>query len=259
MPEDTISTVPLDTTVAIIVPLYGLVEGEPVIGLNAELLQASLSRMTSSRNKTYTFFVGEGEAIAPGVIEVVTGKLQSKSAVAVNVPVGATYGQYVNAGIQEALATTQAKFFIVASPTQMLGLSTVDALIEGLNKGNIGVLSAFDLRKKFPALGYNDPIAPTQLDGYQFNPPRSYSGVNINLFGIPRPLAEIRKFDEKYRSVELLQQDTFYTSRTTTNIQVHQAIPTYSFELDWSAVEPKEAIQADADYFKSKWGFMPQI
>ena len=256
---DFISTIPPDETVSVIVPLHGLTQEQAVGGLNVQTLTATLSRLSSAKNKIYLFFVGEGENLASGVIEAISGYLTAHNAVAVNVPTGSTLGYYINVGVKEAIAQTKSKFFVVVTPYQMLGEHSIDILLEGLNKGNIGVLSGFDLAKKCSAIGYNEPITAEQFDAFQFNPARSFNGININFFGLSRPMAELLSIDETYKTNELLQQDAFYGLRGRVTMAIHQGIPTYSFTLDWSGVETPEVIGADSAYFLKKWGFSPTL
>jgi hypothetical protein len=247
---DIFATIPPEETAAIIVPMYEMTKDNLIPAVNYQMLEVALLRLRSYFHKTFKIFVGEKARTTDEALGVVQGYLAAKNALLVDTDDYATLGMYLQDGLDAAMNSTTSKYFIFATPWQMVGNSSVDVLLERSNKVDVGIVSGFDVRSA--------GVAPADFDEYKFNPPREFRALDLNFWCITRTVADSLKFDPKYQTQKLLERDIFQLmhSRGYNVIQSQQA-PMYTFAVDWSVTEGDVETAEDKEYFKSKWGFIP--
>jgi len=247
---DIFATIPPEETVAIIIPMYEMTKDGLVPAVNYQMLEVALLRLRSYFHKTFKIFVGEKTRTTDEALGVVQGHLAAKNALLVDTDEFATLGMYIQDGLEAAKQHTTSKYFIVATPWQMVGNASVDVLLERSNKVDVGIVSGFDVRSA--------GVAPADFDTYKFNPPREFRALDINFWCITRAVADSLVIDPKYQTQEILQRDIFQLmhARGYNVIQSQQA-PIYTFAIDWTPAEGEKELAEDKEYFKSKWGFIP--
>lgn len=247
---DIFATIPAEETVAIIIPLYEMVKDGLIPAINYQMLEVSLLRLRSYFHKTFKIFVGEKTRTTDEALSIVQGHLAAKNALLVDTDEFATFGMYLQDGLDAAKQHTTSKYFIIATPWQMVGNDSLDVILERVNKIDVGVVSGFDVR----GVG----VEPGDFDAYKFNPPREFTSLDLNFWGITRAVAEGLQFDLKYQTRQMLERDMFQTlhSRGYNAITSQQA-PIYTFNIDWTPLEGDKEKTEDLEHFKSKWGFIP--
>lgn len=254
---DIFATIPKEETATIIVPLYEMTKDSLVPVITHEMLQVALLRLRSFFHKSYLVFVGESGRTTNEALAVVQGHLAAHNAVYTEIEQFSSFGMYLQAGLKAGLEQTESKYFIFATPWQMVGSSSVDVLLERINRIDIAMCSGFDTRLPVPSIGY-EGVSPADFDSVKFNPPREFLGIDVNFFGMTKTIADTLQFDPTYSTRSMLQQDLFQVLKSRQSYAaITQQVPIYTFDIDWSPIEDEQAISADKEYFKSKWGFLP--
>jgi hypothetical protein len=257
-PDDLISTVSPDETIAVVIPLYGFWKDIENGQLNTEVLKYSLDRIKSFFNKVYFLFPAEQQRLDPMVKNYLIGKQMAGNAVAVVVEPHSTYAEYLNEGISFALEETDCKYVLVVSPWIAIKEGALDRMVNLLNRPDVATCSGTDLR-----LGGVDD---SELDTFTYNPPNDLVGVDINFFGMSRPVAEIMRnadgetFNTEYKTTHFLARDIFEAlkQRGCPSLQTQQ-ITFYSFPVDWSEIEDPADFAEDKETFLHTWNFDPGI
>ena len=243
-----VSTVPKDQTIAVILPLYGFFRDLTSPELNLEVLKSVLSRLRSYNNKVYFLFPSEPPRLPDDIKNYLLGQQLGGNAVGVEVDPFSTYSDYVNEGISFALEETDSRFLIVVNPWVAIRPGSIDTMVSLLNRPDVAVCSGTDLRKM--------NISDQEADTYVFNPPRDFTGLDINFFGLTRPVAESVKIDTQYKTVSFLSRDLYENlSRMGFPSMLTQHIPFYSFPVTWKDLEDPGDFQEDHDLFLQKWRF----
>lgn len=236
------------STVAVIVPLYGYWNDVKTEQLDKTTLQLTLDRLTSDIHQLYILFVGDEKRIPNSVANIIISKAQGGNAIGIPIDSSATYVQYVAEGIRVAINETNARFFIVINPWIVLQQHSIDNLIERINIGdNAKVICGYDLRPVIDA---------KQFDSYDNPAPKEIQDVNFDFFGLERFTAEIATLDPNYQTRWYLEKDFWQTLFSKGyDIIVSQRIPFYSFDVDWTELEPNYNKKVDKEYFINKWHF----
>lgn len=252
VPENLVTNVPPDDTIAIIIPLFGYWNDLGISELNLDVLKYTLARLNSYFNKVYFIFPCEPGRMEADIKNYLAVKQLGGNSTGVQVEQYATYSEYVNEGIAFALEETDAKFFVIANPWIALRNGAIDTLVDLLNRPDVAVCSGYDLRK--------DEISDAEIDTHEFNPPKEFTALDINLFGMSRAIAEAMKLDSSYKTTSFLSRD-FFEELTSKRYPVlmTQNVVFYSFPVTWADIEDPGDFLEDRQKFLDKWKFDPGI
>jgi hypothetical protein len=252
---DIFATIPKEQTVTIIVPLYEMVKDGPITVINYQMLEVALLRLRSYFHKSYLVFIGEINRTSNDTLAVVQGHIAAHNTLYSEVEPFSSLGMYLQQGIDVGRTQTDSQYFIFATPWQMIGNHSIDVLLERINRPDVAICSGFDTRLPAVHIGFNG-ISPAEFDNVIFNPAREMLGININLFGMTKAIADTIQFDPNYQTRQMLEHDLFQLMKSrSSNVIISQQVPIYTFKFDWSAIEGQDAIAADNTYFQQKWGF----
>jgi hypothetical protein len=247
---DIFATIPKEDSVAFVLPLYGFTKDSLVKGLSAESLQVALFRLRSFFHKAYYIFVAEKDRIDERTLNILIGMQVAGNVKGIEVESKSTFGMYLEEGMRYALDNTSSKYIVCASPWIMIGKDSVDVLLERVNRIDVAVCSAFDVKK--------ENVQPADFDSHKFVPVQEFINFDLNLFGFTKQIGDTITFDPRYKTKEMLQQDIFQVLHSRNqNVITSQGVPVYSFDVDWSLIEGKDELDSDREYFKNKWGFYP--
>lgn len=237
--------------VAVIVPLYGYHKDSEVEQLSSQSLQVALARLKSSKHHLYFIFVAEPERLVPGLQDIILGKTMGGNTMGVSVTPFSSYAEYVSAGVDRALTETDAQFVMVYNPWIMIKETGVDDLIDRANKGDIGIVSGFEV---------NRSVNPADFDSFAFNLPKEHRDLNMNFLAMSRPIAEMIEWDENYKTHFYVSLDIAQRIHNKGfEVITSQFIPIFSFDVDWKLIENPEDYEADKTYFIKNWKFDPGI
>ena len=255
---DWMKTIPSEQKIGIVVPLYGYWSDLSSDQLDWETLSAFLANLNSKNLKCYTVFTSEIARASRNVQNVLLGRSKGGGMEVVDMDRYSTYGDYVHDGIEYLLENTDCQFIVVANPWVMLRKNSVDQLAEKLNMSSSNLVCGVDLRTL--KWGTMDGIPADQFDSFNFNPPMDAENKEFNpdFWGMTRQVAQILKIDTDYKTV-FYQSPDIWGSLFTMGLGViaSQFLPYWSFDIDWKAIESKEAFEDDKKKFTEKWRFVP--
>lgn len=246
------SSIPDESKVAVIIPLYGFWKDVEIDQLTAQVLQIALSRITSQKHQLYLLFVGEPERFSKDVDNIITGRQAAGNVTGVFVKEGTSYSTYLYEGLDHARESTDATFFIVFNPWIMIKEDGIDQLLERVNRSDVGMVSGYET---------NALIAAENFDEYNFgNTPKEERDLNINLMGMTRQFSEMLALDDKYKTHSFLARD-FAQSMYQKGFEVitSQFVPIFSFDIDWTLLEEEADFESDKAHFLNKWRYDPSI
>ena len=234
--------------VAVIVPLFGYDSGNKSSQLGKETLKATLDRIQTSVHQLYIIFVGDDARIPAPIANIIVGKAQAGNAKGVAVEGEKNYVNFVKTGIKFALEESDARFILVVNPWVVLQQNDIDVMVERINKGDSAkLISGYDLR---------GVVEPEVFDDYTNNVPKETRDITFNFFGMERFLLEMVELDGRFKTHTYVERDLWQQIFSKGfDVIVSERIPIYSFDLDWSELEPKELLEADRSLFIDKWHF----
>ena len=234
--------------VAVVIPLFGYWQDAPSEQLNEDTLKLTLDRVYSNVHQLYVIFVAEEKRLSHKVGNILAAKNKGGNAKGVAMKAGSTYGDYIRAGIATAIEDTKSQYIICINPWVMLQHNILDVLIDRLNRADDAkIVSGFDL---------NGLIDGTKFDGQIYNTPLEERGIDLNLFGMKRFIAEMIPIDPKYHTHSFIARDAWQTLFTKGFQSImSQKVPIFSFNIDWTEFETPEQFQSDKEYFESKWHY----
>ena len=236
---------------AVIIPLYGFWSDSPTEQMTPEVLQLAMSRLKTSKHQLYLIFVSEWLRTPPKIQAIVNGYMQAGNATHVEAKPFTTYSEYVFSGFQYALENTDARFLLNYNPWIMIKEDGLDQMIERINRGDVGIVSGYEMRSKIEAKDF---------DEYKFNLPKEERDLNLNFIGMTRQFSEIMTFDETYQTHYFLSRDWWQTMYSRGfEVIASQFIPIFSFDVDWTLIEDIDWYEADKKHFIEKWKFDPSI
>lgn len=255
-----IGTIPSETKIAVVLPMYGFWSDVEVQELTAQVLQTSLFRLKTEQNKLYFIFVAENSRTTQDIRNIVIGKKQGGNVLAIDIEPFSTYGQYLEEGLDIAKTETDAKFIVVVNPWTIVRNNSIDALIERINKSDVSVVSGFDLRTfQDTGRGLNG-VPASDLDTFGFNPPIELRDFECNFWGLTKQMAEILTIDPEYKTHYFLARDVWQTSfQRGLEVISSQFFPVYTLPVDWTTLETREDFEHDKKRFMEKWKFDPNI
>lgn len=240
-----------DSKVAVVIPLYGFWKDTPTEQLTPDVLQVSMSRLLTRKHKAYFIFVGEPERIDEKTWNHVIKHIQAGNTLGCEVEAFANYSKYVTAGINKAMTETDAEYIVMFNPWNILHEDSLDVLLERINRRDVGIASAYDVRGE---------VEPEFFDDYKISLPKEERDFNFNFWGFTRAVASEVRFDEGYKTHYFLPRDFWNEiGRKSNEVIVSQFIPIYSLDLDWTLLEDLADYEADKAYFTKKWGFAPEV
>lgn len=244
------------TKVAVIVPLYGYwkeIEKNP---LNLQTLRLSMDRIKSSAHQVYIFFVAESSRLPNDIQNYIV--VQSKAGGnmhGVEVPRNSSYADYIRAGFEAAQDTTDAAYLISFNPWNIIQRIGIDVMVDRLNYGDEAkLISGFDIRPEITA----ETFDPIQFEGMSFNIPIEKFRVDSNFMGITRQFLEMIAMDEHIKTAKYMEMDIFQSLYANGFRAIaSQQIPMFVFDVNIELLENPADLEADKQYFISKWGFSP--
>lgn len=263
MPETQVKTqtdwtelIPKEETAAIIVPLFGYFKDSPVQQFTVKSLQYSLSRVHTSNLKSYIIFVAESDRIPLEIQQFLVTNYSAGNIKGAHVDRDSSYIEYIEEGIDVALNETDAKFIVVVNPWISIREGEIDNMLERLNKGDVSIVSGFDLKtyKNNGTVG----IPAEEFDTFVFNPPQASPGFNWNFWAMMRQTAQMITLDIDYKTHYFFERDMIQQFGQKGFIfEQNQNFPIYSFDVDWKLVEPEAEFFEDGQRFLDKWHFSP--
>jgi hypothetical protein len=255
-----LNTIPVETKVAIVVPLYGYFADARVVQFDAESLKEFMDRIRTSQIKSYVILVAESDRLPKEVKQYLNVHFASANVKGVTAENGATYLEYLEEGIDSALNDTDAQFIVVANPWIRLREGVLDNLCQELNGQRADVICGFDLRTY--NYGGQVGIPYEQFDSFQFNPARVEWNFEWNLWGCRKQVAQQLDIDIDYKTHYFVNREFWQRLSGPSRgfvVASDQNYPFYSFNVDWTLIETKEEFEADKARFLTKWGFTPEI
>ena len=247
------------STVAIIIPLFGYWNDVPDNPVNGEVLAAVMSRIfpkkgPASIHHLILVFVAHPQSIPHdpkdknSVGNILLSYAAGGNVLNVSVERDATYGDYIREGMDAAVNTTNASFFIVFNPWVLIQQGAIDVLIDRANFGdNAKIISGFDVRSV---------ISPEAFDVYKTSMPTEEWDLSLNFLGMPRFVAEMLKLDPEFKTHKFLERDIWQRMFSTGfDVITSQRLPIFPFDFPWTNYETKEQFDADRQHFIKKWGF----
>ena len=236
--------------VAVIVPMFGYWNDVKDCYLDADIISATLNRVSSHAHSLYAIVVAEPERIPQDVAQEITKKNIGGNVKGVRMPVGSTYGEYVCKGMEVAMEETDAAYFIVLNPWVIIQQNGIDTLVDRVNLDNYApVVCGYDLRGE---------LTPDQFVSYSANTPREKLMLNFNFIGLQRFVAEMAVLDHNFKTRVFLERDFFQTINSKGYHAISsERVPIFSFDVPWDEYVPREWYEEDKAYFEKKWGFAP--
>ncbi len=242
--------------VAVVVPLYGYwkdIEDNP---LNLETLRMSVDRLKSSLHSLYIIFVAETSKIPKDIQNyIITEHKTAGNFLGVEVVKGASYAEYVRKGLEVAEDTTEASYFIVFNPWNLIQKIGIDMLVDRLNYGDEAkIVSGFNLRGEITSDNFN----PLEFERISYNIPEERYKVDSNFMGITRSFLETIPLDKNIKTAAYLEFDLFQNMKQKGFATVaSQRLPMFVFDVNISYLENPIDMEMDRDYFSKKWGYIP--
>ena len=246
------------TKVAVIVPLYGYWKNILDNPLNAETLKITADRIGTSNHQLYIFFVGVTKLISDEVAQYLMGKMHGGNCYGVEVEANATYADYVREGMRVAHDTPDidAAFFITLNPWTLIQYNGIDILVDRLNMGdNAKIISGFDLHETIT----NEDFDPQAFESFFVSAPREERDINNNLWGTTRYALEMIALDPNIKTSHYLKWDMAQQMyQKGYDVITSQRVPIFVFDIDLQDIEQQSDVEADKNYYISKWGFSPK-
>lgn len=245
------SSIPKESKVSVIIPLYGYWKGLPVEQLNEETLKASLYNLKSSSHKLYFIFVAETKRLSKGLMNVLAGVRQAGNFMGVDVGEGSSYNTYLWEGLTHAIENTDSQYFIVMNPWIMLQEDSIDQMLERVNRKDVALASGFDVKPE---------VSPENFLEFKYNLPKEMRELSLDFLGMTRAIAESLQIDSGFKTHFFLAAD-FWRMMYAKGYEVvtSQFLPIYSFDIDWSLIEKGEDFESDKNHFLTKWKFDPNV
>lgn len=234
--------------VAVVIPLFGYWEDAPSEQLNEDTLKLTLDRIYSNVHHLYIIFVAEEKRLSLKVGNILAAKNKGGNAKGVSMKRGATYADYLRAGISAALEDTKSQYVICVNPWVMLQHNALDVLVDRTNRSDDAkIVSGFDV---------NGVIEGSKFDNHIYNLPVEERGIDTNCFGMKRFIAEMLPVDTVYKTHSFVGRD-IWQSLFIKGFQsvMSQKIPMFSFDVDWTEFETKEQFEIDKKHFEGKWRY----
>ena len=242
--------------VAVIVPLYGYWKDIQDNPLNAQTLQLSIDRITSSIHQIYIFFVAEPERTARDIKNLLVVKERAGNCSFISVETGASYGDYIRKGVEVAQETDSA-YFIVLNPWNLIQRIGIDVMVDRINYADEAVLiSGFDLRPEIKT----EEFDPEVFESKHYNIPEEKQRVDSNFMGIARYGLELSPLDPNIKTAHYLECDMWQSLYSKNyNAVASQRLPMFVFDVNINELENPADLESDKQYFISKWGFIPEV
>ena len=243
--------------VAIIVPLYGYWSDVKDNPLNLQTLQLSIERLTSSAHSTYIILVAESPRLPKNIQNyIVVHSKAGGNFSGVDVPAGSSYADYVRAGFDAAQNTTESAYFVLFNPWNLIQRISVDMMVDRLNYGDEAkIVSGYNIR---PEIG-TDKFDPIEFERLSFNIPIEKHKVDSNFLGMTRFALEIIPLDTNIKTAKYLEYDMFQSMHAKGFVAIaSQRVPMFVFDVNIGDFEDPVDLEADKEYFISKWGFIPE-
>jgi hypothetical protein len=249
-PADVMDQVPVIPKNVVIIPLYGYWADLPVEQLNYQTLQKFLEGFRFADKYVKYIFVGEKERLPKDIMNLFITRFVDGATTFVNVPSFSVYAEYLQAGLKQALDDPSDEIMIFANPWIYLAPDTANQLADRINRSDYGMICGWDKKE--------DGLTPEAF--LQQSPLNSVDriGVSRDLFGFERIVGGTISFDENYKTPYYVLADFWGQLHTKGQESLRVGnLAYYSFDVDFSLIEPEENFEEDKSYFVKKWGFIP--
>jgi|ERR1035437_616120 hypothetical protein len=246
---DSFMSVTAQSKVAIIVPLFGYWKDMASQQLDKNTLKLVLDRIYSSAHQAYVIFVAD-KRVPDEVANLLVIRAQGLNTQGVMVDVGASYGDYIRAGMKLALEK-DAQYIVNINPWILLQHNAIDILVDRVNRNDAKIVSGYDLRGS---------IEPVDFVTTSFQIPKEERDLSLDCCAMKRYAAELIGIDSHYKTHLFLARDMWQSMYTQGfDVITSQRVPIYSLDVDWSEMESEADFEADKAYFIGKWKFDPSI
>ena len=246
--QNVVQTIPSEELITFVVPLYGYTKERGLEVLSKELIGAFLYRLRSFLHNSQYVFVAEKNRVNEDILNLIANNIERNRIKIIETESYSYYSDYLKIGLEFASEELKTRYIICASPWIILGKDTVDVLLERINKTDVGVCSAYDVRK--------DGVNGNELDTHMYSPCFEYRAFDINLFALTKSVADQMIIDPNYKTKKCLESDIYQIMGTKNyNVISSQYAPFYSLDIDWSVLESRDEEKDDKMLFQSKWGY----
>lgn len=243
--------------VAVIVPLYGYWSDVKDNFLNLQTLKLTMDRINSSAHNVYIFFVGEAARVPKDIQNFIIAHQQGGNSASVAVPLNASYAEYIREGMNVAHDTTDSAYFISVNPWLIIQPNSIDVMVDRMNFGDDAkIISGYDLR----TLVDPEKFDPVEFDSFFYSAPKEERAMDCSFFGLARYALETSPIDINIRTSHYLERDMWQCMYAKGfEVIVSQRIPMFVFDVNLKSIEDPADVEADKQYFQSKWGFLPSL
>jgi hypothetical protein len=244
--------------VAVIVPLFGYWKDIKDNPLNLQTLKISIDRLKSSVHQVYIFFVAEPGRMPTDIQNYIIVQSKAGGNVSgVHIDTGASYADYIRKGLEAAVDTTEAAYFVVFSPWNLIQRVGLDMMVDRINYGDEAkIISGYNLVHEVSSDNFN----PDEFEALNFNLPIEKYKVDLNFMGITRQFLELIPLDPEIKTSSYFEADIFQNMHAKGFAAVSsQRIPMFVFDVTLGNFENPADLEADKLYFSKKWGFLPTI
>lgn len=243
--------------VAVIIPLYGYWKDIQDNPLNLQTLKVTLDRVVSSVHQLYIFFVGESARVPDDIQNYILTNSYAGNSKGIQVEVGSSYADYIREGMRAAAEDTDAAYFIVLNPWNLIQRIGIDVMVDRMNYGDSAkIVSGYDLRSRIQPDNFN----PDEFEHLLIQLPKETREMNINFFGMTRYALEMTPVDPTIKTSQYLERDMWQNMYSRGyDVISSQRLPMFVFDVSMEVMESPELVAADKVYFQSKWGFVPNL
>jgi len=234
----------------VVIPLYGYWADLPVEQLNYQTLHKFLEGFHFTDKYVKYIFVGEKERLPKDIINLFLTKFVDGATTFVNVQAFSVYAEYLGAGLKEALEDPSVHVIIFANPWIYLAPHTANQLVERVDLSDYGIICGWDKKE--------DGLTPDEFLQHPLQNAVDRIGISRDLFGFGRIIGGTINFDDNYKTPYYVLADFWGQLHTKGQESLRVGnLAYYSFDVDFSLIEPEENFEEDKNYFVQKWGFEP--
>lgn len=242
--------VPITQKTIIIIPLYGYFKDTPTEQLNYETLVKFMEGFRFKDRYVQYVFIGESSRLTEDVLNAVVVKFANGATKFLDMPPFSVYADYLQHGLEYSLEDTSNEFIVFANPWVALGWSTLDDLVARLNATDYAMICGWDKKE--------DNMKPEDFLTGNITSPVERVGISRDLFGINRTIGGMISFDDGYKTPYFVVADLWGQIHSMGQESLRSGmLPYYSFDVDWSLIEPEDNFNEDLKYFEAKWKFIP--
>ena len=237
--------------VAVIVPLYGYWGDSETQQFNVDTLTIALDRVYSLSHQVYILFVADEKRLQKEVGNVIMKHIKAGNSRAISVDEGASYADYVRAGIACAMDETNSDYLVMINPWIVLQHNSIDMIVDRVNREDIKIACGYDIKGLIDSEGF---------DTYSAQVPAEERNIDLDFIAMKRSTVSTINIDTNYKTCQFLERDMWQEMFVKGyEAIVSQRIPIFSFDVDWKALVDIADFESDKAYFISKWKYNPDL